>query len=99
MVRPEVRGARLVTRYVVRMRRSPHLPLARGFWTVNEAADYIIRHGKAEEWTIGAQGANQITASTPCRDLHPGEWAQAVAQGVRRPYDPWASQIRRAVDE
>jgi hypothetical protein len=70
-----------------------------GFLTVEAAADYIVRNDSPYGWTIVAQEANKITATTPQRDLRPTEWARAAERGFRRPYDPERSQVREAPDE
>jgi hypothetical protein len=85
-----------MTRYSVRMPRG--VIAATGVWSAKEAADYIVRHGSPRGWTIVAQDANLVTATTPFRDLRPSERAEAAEQGfIQLPqYDPWATQIRRA---
>lgn len=60
-----------MTRYVV-VTRQDRLPVQR-FMTVEAAADYIVRERAFGRWTVLAQEANKITASTPYRKLHPTE--------------------------
>ncbi len=56
-----------MTRYVV-VTRKDRLPVER-FYTVEEAADYIVREVAYGKWTVLVQEANRITASTPYREL------------------------------
>lgn len=60
-----------MTRYVV-VTRQDHLPVER-FITIEGAADYIVREKAFGRWTVLAQEANKITASTPYRELRPTE--------------------------
>jgi hypothetical protein len=60
-----------VTRYVV-VTRAGLLPVER-FYTVEEAAHYIVRESAFGRWKVLAQEANKITASTPYRDLRQHE--------------------------
>jgi hypothetical protein len=60
-----------MTRYVV-VTRAQRLPVTR-FMTVESAADYIVREGRFADWTVLAQDADRITASTPYRQLLPHE--------------------------
>lgn len=41
--------------------------------TIEAAADYIVRERAFARWTVLAQEANKITASTPYRQLRPTE--------------------------
>lgn len=56
-----------MTRYVV-VTRKDKLPVER-FVNIEAAADYIVREKAYGRWTVLAQDANRITASTPYRDL------------------------------
>lgn len=56
-----------MTRFVV-VTRDNRLPIER-FYTVESAANYIARQEKYGDWTVLAQDGNQITASTPYREL------------------------------
>lgn len=58
-------------RYVV-VTRQGTLPVER-YHTVEAAADKIVREVAFGRWTVLAQEANRITASTPYRDLYPTE--------------------------
>jgi hypothetical protein len=60
-----------VTNYVV-VTRKDRLPVDR-FMTIESAADYIVREKAFARWTVMAQEANKITASTPYRRLRPTE--------------------------
>lgn len=57
-----------MTRYVVVTRSKPMLPIQH-FITIEAAADYIVREKAFGRWTVCAQEANKITASTPYREL------------------------------
>ncbi len=60
-----------MTRYVV-VTRQDRLPVER-FVTIESAADYIVREIAFGRWTVLAQEANRITASTPYRELRQHE--------------------------
>ena len=60
-----------MTRYVV-MTRQGNLPVER-FVDIESAASYIVRERAFGRWTVLAQEANTITASTPYRDLRQHE--------------------------
>lgn len=60
-----------MTRYVV-VTRKDRLPVER-FMTVEAAADYIVHERAFARWTVLAQEANTIAASTPYRALRPSE--------------------------
>lgn len=60
-----------MTRYVV-VTRPDKLPIER-FVTIESAADYIVRERAFGRWTVLAQEANRITASTPYRELREHE--------------------------
>lgn len=57
-----------MTCYVVVTRSKPQLPVKR-FVTVEAAANYIVHARSYGKWTVLAQDANKITASTPYREL------------------------------
>lgn len=67
-----------MTRYVV-VTRKDGLPIER-FFTVETAANYIVREVMFASWTVKAQEANKITASTPYRDLRPTEQLKLESQ-------------------
>jgi hypothetical protein len=52
--------------------RNGHLPIER-FIDVASAADYIVHETAFGRWTVLAQEANRITASTPYRELREHE--------------------------
>lgn len=56
-----------MTRYVV-VTRQGRLPVER-FHTVEAAANFIVRETAYGRWTVLAQEANKITATTPYREL------------------------------
>lgn len=60
-----------MTRYVV-VTRDAMLPVER-FVDVESAADYIVREKAYGRWTVMAQEANRITATTPYRKLRQHE--------------------------
>lgn len=60
-----------MTRYAV-VTRGDHIPIER-FYTIEAAADYIVREAAFGRWTVLAQEANKITASTPYRALRKHE--------------------------
>ena len=60
-----------LTRYVVVTRAGTH-PVER-FFTLEAAADYIVREKAFGRWKVLAQEANKITASTPYCELRPTE--------------------------
>lgn len=60
-----------MTRYVV-VTRDGLLPVDR-YVTIEAAADKIVREKAFGRWKVLAQEANQITASTPYRQLRPTE--------------------------
>lgn len=63
-----------VIRYVVVTRDRHALPVTR-FLTVEAAADYIVRERAFVRLTILAQEGNNLTASTPYRELTRAERA------------------------
>lgn len=67
----KARSENVVTRYVVVTRQGTH-PVER-FYSVEGAADYIVRERAFGRWKVLAQDANRITASTPYRELRPTE--------------------------
>ena len=60
-----------MTRYVVVTRDGSH-PVQR-FMTIEAAGDYIVLERAFGRWTVLAQEANKITASTPYRELRAHE--------------------------
>lgn len=58
-------------RYVV-VTRKDKVPIER-FATIEGAADLIVKRVGFAHWTVLAQEANKITASTPYKKLLPGE--------------------------
>lgn len=62
-----------VTNYVV-VTRNTNLPVER-FYTIESAADYIVREKAFARYTVLVQEGNRITASTPYRKLRPTEQA------------------------
>ncbi len=63
-----------MTRYVVVTRDGLH-PIER-FYTIEEAANYIVRETAFGRWTVLCQEGNKITAGTPYRELRPTEKAK-----------------------
>lgn len=61
-----------MTDYVVVTRSRPPLPVKR-FMTVGAAGNYIVHERAYHKYTVLAQEANKVVASTPYRELTPRE--------------------------